>query len=208
MGLLGERAAMETLADRIVETQLRLIDGWADRFGDRIHGIGGTDDWGSQQAAFVSYDLWMDFFAPRYKRLYDAAHGHGWDVWLHSCGKVNELIEGFIAAGINATNLQQPRALGISEVGDRYRGRITFESLADIQATLPSGDRARIEADADELANHWMTPQGGFVFSDYGDSEAIGTAPESKMMMYEAFSKVSERVYGSPLPEPQMLVTS
>ncbi|MCG3179441.1 MAG: hypothetical protein BIFFINMI_01776 [Phycisphaerae bacterium] len=202
MGLLGERAAMETLADRIVETQLKLIEGYRAHFGSRIHGIGMTDDWGSQQAAFVSYGLWMDFFAPRYRRLFDAMHAAGWDVWLHSCGKVNELVEGFIDVGVNVVNLQQPRALGIEEMGRRYRGRITFESLSDIQATLPSADPARIAADAEALAKHWMTPAGGFVFSDYGDSAAIGTVPRSKRIMYDVFSAVSERVYGSPLPEP------
>ena len=67
---------------------------------------------------------------------------------MHSCGKVNEIVEGYIQAGVNVVNLQQPRALGIREMGDRYRGRIAFESLADIQATLPTGDLARVDADA------------------------------------------------------------
>ncbi|MHC4788065.1 MAG: hypothetical protein ACYS8K_02530, partial [Planctomycetota bacterium] len=99
-------------------------------------------------------------------------------------------------------NLQQPRALGVEEIGRRYRGRITFESLADIQATLPTADPARIAADAAALAEHWMTPKGGFVFSDYGDDAAIGATPEAKLAMYEAFSKVSGEVYGRPLPPP------
>lgn len=204
MGLLGERDAMETLADRIVETQLTLIEGYRTHFGDRLQGITMTDDWGTQQAAFISYGLWMDFFAPRYRRLFDAMHAAGWDVWLHTCGKVNELVEGFIDVGVNVVNLQQPRALGIEEMGRRYRGRITFESLSDIQATLPTGDAGRIAADADALADHWMKPEGGFVFSDYGDSNAIGTAATSKMTMYRAFSEISERIYGQPLPEPQL----
>jgi hypothetical protein len=203
-GLLVERAAMEALADRIVEVHLGLVEQYRRRFDGRIHGIGITDDWGTQQAAFISADLWMDFFAPRYRRLFDAMHAAGYDVWLHSCGRVNELIEGFVAVGVDVVNLQQPRALGIDEIGRRYRGRIAFSSLADIQATLPTGRDDLIRRDAEQLAEHWMSPEGGFVLSDYGDGAAIGTPPEIKLLMYRHFSRISERIYGNPLPEPQM----
>jgi uroporphyrinogen decarboxylase len=143
----------------------------------------------------------MDFFFPRYKRIFDAMHEAGCDVWVHSCGKVNEIVEGYIRAGVNVVNLQQPRALGIEEMGRRYSGRIVFESLSDIQATLPSGDPARIEADAEALMRHWARPDGGFIFSDYGDDEAIGVRdPSTKPHMYRAFSRLSEKLYGQPLP--------
>ena len=200
MGLLTERPAMERLADRIVDTHVELVRQYSRRFGRRVSGISMTDDWGTQNAAFISFDLWMDFFAPRYKRLFDAMHGAGYDVFLHSCGKVNELIEGFIRVGVDAVDLQQPRALGIEEVGRRYRGRICFHSLADIQATLPTGRADLIAADADALAEHWMNPRGGFIFADYGDGEAIGAPLPAKLRMYQEFSRVSERIYGQPLP--------
>ena len=205
MDLMLDRTAMEALADRIVGIQLSLIENISRRFAGRIHGWSMTDDWGTQQAAFVSFDLWMDFFFPRYKTIFDAMHAMGCDVQVHSCGKVNEIIEGLIRAGADSVNLQQPRALGIEEIGRRYRGRITFSSLCDIQATLPTGDRARIDADAEALMSHWATPDGGFIFSDYGDDDAIGVPTvETKRHMYDTFSRLSERLYGDPLPEPAL----
>jgi hypothetical protein len=130
-------------------------------------------------------------------------HAGGYDVWVHSCGKVNEIVEGYVQAGVNVVNLQQPRALGIREMGDRYRGRIAFESLSDIQHTLPTGDLDRVDADACALMTHWASPEGGFVFSDYGDNEAIGVRDSTvKLHMYKRFSEWSERMYGNPLPEP------
>jgi uroporphyrinogen decarboxylase len=206
MGLLADRANAEALADKILEAQMCLVRNYQERFGRRLHSFSMTDDWGTQKAAFVSRDLWNDFFLPRYKRLFDLMHAGGQDVWVHSCGKVNEIIEGLIAAGCDVVNLQQPRALGIEEIGRRYRGRITFESLADIQATLPSGEPARIREDARALGQEWMLPAGGFVLSDYGDGRAIGAGPEAKLTMYRAFSEVSERLYGRPLPEPRVPV--
>ncbi|MFH1567297.1 MAG: uroporphyrinogen decarboxylase family protein [Gemmatimonadota bacterium] len=202
-GLVADRPAMERLADHVVAVHLRLVENVRQRFGAAVHGFSMTDDWGTQQAAFVSLDLWMDFFYPRYRRLFDAMHAGGYDVWVHSCGKVNEIVEGYVRAGVDVVNLQQPRALGIRQMGERFAGRIAFESLADIQHTLPTNDPAQVDADAEQLMRWWASPEGGFVFSDYGDDRAIGVAdPGIKRHMYRRFSQLSERLYGEPLPEP------
>jgi hypothetical protein len=132
-------------------------------------------------------------------------HAGGYDVWVHSCGKVNDIIEGYIRAGVDVVNLQQPRALGIEQVGKRYSGRITFESLADIQATLPTGNRRRVDEDVEQLMTHWASPSGGFVLSDYGDPAGIGVNdPDIKLYMYDCFSRYSEEIYGQPLPPPRV----
>lgn len=202
--LYANRSAMEQMADMIADTHVTLVEEMAKRFPGRIDGWSMTDDWGTQQAAFVSYEMWMDFFFPRYKRIFDAMHGAGCDVWVHSCGKINEIIEGYIQAGVDVVNLQQPRALGIEAIGERYQGRISFESLADIQSSLPTGDWARIEDDAEALMTEWASPDGGFVFSDYGEGAAIGVEePGTKEHMYDVFSRWSERIYGNPLPPRQ-----
>ena len=201
-GLLVDKDNAHAFTDKIVDAQIRLVRNYQERFGKRLHSFSMTDDWGTQQAAFISIDLWNEFFLPKYKKIFDAMHEGGQDVWVHSCGKVNEIIQGYIAAGVDVVNLQQPRALGIEEIGSRYRGKITFESLADIQTTLPKSIKSLIDDDADRLAKYWMSPKGGFVFSDYGDGEAIGAPVEAKLFMYQAFSRVSEAIYGKPLPTP------
>jgi uroporphyrinogen decarboxylase len=206
--LYVNREAMENLADRIADVHVGFVQEVARRFPGRINGWCMSDDWGTQQNSFISYDFWMDFFFPRYKRIFDAMHQAGCHVWVHSCGKINDIIEGYIQAGVNVVNLQQPRALGIADIADRYTGRITFESLSDIQATLPSGDKDAIEADVEALMTRWATPEGGFVFSDYGDDRAIGISDESvKPFMYDTFSKWSEKIYGNPLPPRQSPTT-
>jgi len=60
-----------------------------------------------------------------------------------------------------------------------------------------------VAEDVEALMQHWATPEGGFVFSDYGDNAAIGVGdPDIKRYLYQRFSEYSERVYGEPLPEP------
>ncbi len=187
--LYTDRGRMEYLADRIVAFDLAVIRNIGARFPGRIHGMHFSDDWGSEEATFISPKMWRQFYQPRYAQLFDAMHAQGWDVWMHSCGKVNAIIEPLIEIGLDAINLQQPRALGIEEVGAQFAGRICFESLCDIQATLPFKGAEEIRAEAKLLLERWGTPQGGFVLSDYGDGEAIGVPLWKKEVMLAAFQE-------------------
>jgi uroporphyrinogen decarboxylase len=182
-----ERERIEMLADRIVEFDLGIIRNVHQRFPGRIHGLNFTDDWGTQLNLIIKPQLWVEFFKPRYKRIFDAVHALGWHVRMHTCGKVNAIIEDLIEIGLDAINLQQPRALGIEEIGQRFHGRICFESLCDIQHTLPFKGAEEIREEARLLLEHWGTPDGGFILSDYGDGAAIGVELAKKQIMLDAF---------------------
>lgn len=199
--LLLDPGAMAALADRILEVQLTYVENLARRAGRRVHAIGMTDDWGTQLAPIIGMDLWYRIFAPRYQKLFDRMHELGYHVWLHSCGKINDVIEGFIATGVDVLNLQQVNTLGIEEIGRRYRGRITFWTLADIQRTLPTNDPALVDRDVEAIMTHWADERGGVIFTDFGDDESIGlVSKDIKRHMYRRFSEWSERIYGEPLP--------
>ncbi|UCD58490.1 MAG: hypothetical protein JSV16_05090 [Candidatus Hydrogenedentota bacterium] len=180
------------LVDIILEFKLGIIKNFHTRFPDKIHGVTMTDDWGTQQTTFISVPMWRQFFRPRYEKLFTAAHDAGMHFWLHSCGRVNDLIPEFINLGLDVINLQQPRALGIEEIGRHFRGKICFESLIDIQATLPDGTPEEIEREAQLLLEHWSTQDGGFILSDYDDAEAIQVSYEQKKTMFEAFRQIGK----------------
>jgi len=180
---------IEQLLDIILEFKLGLVRNFHERFPGKIHGVTMTDDWGTQQDIFISVPMWRQFFRPRYEKLFDAAHKAGMHFWLHSCGRVNNLMPEFIDLGLDVINLQQPRALGIEEIGRQFGGKICFESLVDIQATLPQGTREEIEQEAELLMEHWATPEGGFILSDYDEGAAIDVSNEQKKIMFEAFKK-------------------
>ena len=189
MDLYLERENIEKLADRIVEFDLRLIENISSRFPGQIDGLSFTDDWGTELALFINPILWREFFKPRYKRLFDAMHEAGWHVWMHSCGKVNDILGDLYEIGCNVVDLQQPKALGIEEVGKRHAGKLCFQSLCDIQHTLPMGGKEMIEAEAKLLLDCWGTDDGGFILADYGDGAAIGAPEENKRIMFDAFMK-------------------
>jgi uroporphyrinogen decarboxylase len=183
---------IERLLRIITDFKLGLIRNFHTRFPGLIHGVTMTDDWGTQQAAFISTPMWRRFFRPHYEQLIKAAHGAGMHFWLHSCGRVNELMPEFIDLGLDVINLQQPRALGIEEIGRRFRGKICFETLVDIQVTLPTGSAEQMNEEAALLLEHWATPEGGFILSDYDDSEAINASYEQKKRMFAAFQRAGK----------------
>jgi uroporphyrinogen decarboxylase len=182
-----EREKIEQLADRIVEFDLAVMANIAARFPGQIHGFTCSDDWGTQEDTFISPKLWWEFFLPRYARIARAAHAYGWHMWMHSCGKVNKFIPGMLEAGIDVLNLEQPRALGIEDVGSQFAGKVAFSNGCDIQRTLTFADDDGIREEARLLMNCWGTPEGGFILADCGDAPDLGIPPGRKKVAFDAF---------------------
>ncbi len=184
-----EREKIELLADRIVDFDIRIIENISKRFPGRIHGFNFSDDWGTELDTFINPVMWDEFFKPRYKKIFDAAKKAGWHIWMHSCGKIDKIMEGLLEIGVDVLNLQQPRVLGIEKIGKQFAGRVCFSSVCDIQHTLPFKGKEEIEEEADLLLNCWGTSKGGFILSDYGDGNAIGVPLNKKKMMFDAFMR-------------------
>jgi uroporphyrinogen-III decarboxylase len=175
------------LLDMILEFKISHLEEAARRFGDRIHGVFLTDDWGTQNSTFVSADIFREFFLHRYEQLFESLHGHGWHVILHSCGRINDFVSLFIGAGVDVLNMQQPRTYGIQELGRESAGKVCFLTTVDIQATLPAENPDAVRAEARELVEAWSRPEGGFIVFNYGDSEGIGVTDAIAEVMFREF---------------------
>jgi len=181
---------IERLLDIILEWKLDHFQELHRRFGDRVHGLFLTDDWGTQAGPFISGAMFESFFLERYRRLVDAIHGHGWHCILHSCGRINDLVPYFIDVGVDVMNMQQPRAYGIEELGRRFAGKICFLTTADIQSTLPAGDADRVRSEVRQLVEQWSTPDGGFIVFNYGDPSALAIPPGITEVMFHQFARL------------------
>ena len=180
---------LERLLDMIVDFKVRQCDELHRQFGDRIHGLFVADDWGTQSGPFVSQKTFDDFFAPRYRAIFDAIHGCGWHVILHSCGRINLFVPALIELGVDVLNMQQSRSYGLVEFGDDFRGKVCFLATVDIQSTMPCGIEAEIREEARLLVRHWSTPRGGLIAFDYGHWEAVGVRPELPYLMFDEFAR-------------------
>lgn len=185
-----EPERVERTLDMILEFKLDLLDELGRRFGGRVHGVFLTDDWGTQKGTFVAGAIFDRFFAPRYRRLFQAIHAHGWHVLLHSCGRINALVPRLIELGVDVLNMQQPRAYGLVEFGEQFRGKVCFLTTADIQSTLPRGIEAEVRHEVQLLVRHWSTAAGGLIVFNYGDPEALAVPPEMTRVMFDEFVKL------------------
>ncbi len=187
MDMMDNRPEIHELADRIADYDLAVIRNMRRIAGGKIDALSFTEDWGTETDLMVSPELFRSFFAPRYKKIFKAARDCGWHVWMHSCGKINKAIPLLIEAGAHVLNMQQPLTNGVGEIGREFAGKVVFETLCDIQKTLPNGDKKTIRAEAAMLMKNWGTPEGGFILGDYGDAAAIGTDPANKEYMLNCF---------------------
>lgn len=147
------------------------------------------DDWGTQLDAMVSPAMWREFFAEPYRRITTAAHQSGLDFWLHSCGRVTNLIEEFIAVGMDLVNPYQSATCGYEEVARRYAGRIAFLTLPDSQSTMPKAPPAQIVDECHQVAR-WGTSRGGLIVA-VGQYDA---PPESTKLVYDTFAAMGKEM--------------
>lgn len=190
---------IHAVLDRILDFKLDLLDELARRFGNAVHGIFLTDDWGTQQGLFVRPEVIDTFFADRYRRLFASIREKGWHVILHSCGRINALVPRLIELGVDVLNMQQPNAYGLVEFGEAFKGKVCFLTTVDIQSTLPRGDEEEVRGEARQLIRHWSVPEGGFIVFNYGDAEALGADPRMTGVMFDEF--VSLMHYWTPRGE-------
>jgi uroporphyrinogen decarboxylase len=184
-----EPQKIEKVLDMILEWKIEHFRELHRRFGDRVNGLFCSDDWGTQEAPYVSNDMFNEFFQKRYKTLVDEVHSNGWHFILHSCGKINNLLPNFIDAGVDMMNMGQPQTYGIEELGSRFAGKMAFLTTCDLQKTLPQGNKIAIEEEVDELVKNWSTPQGGMVVFNYGMGEAIGVDDDITRFMFDKFNE-------------------
>jgi hypothetical protein len=187
MDFYQEPEKTAALADRLVDFDLGVIGNIARRFPGRIHGFWFTEDWGTQQSLMIHPRLWRSFFKPRYRVLFDALHAAGWHIWMHTDGRMNAILEDLVELGLDVVNFQQPRVNGIEEIGRQFRGRLCFESSADIQATLPAKSPEEIKEEARLLLEQWASPRGGFILSIDENEVDLNIPHENTLAMIDGF---------------------
>jgi len=163
MDLATTPADIPTFADWVVQYQEETIRYLARHFKGKVHALRCTDDLGSQATSLMSPAMFRDLLKPYYARLARLCHDNGFHFWLHSCGRIDGLLDDLIDAGVDVINMMQPQLFDLPELGRRFAGRITFEMYPDLQRTLPTGNRDRIRADLAEQLRCLASPRGGYI---------------------------------------------
>jgi hypothetical protein len=125
------------------------------------------DDWGMQFSPFISPASFRSLFAPVYRKIADVCHERDIDLFLHSCGCVQPLMEDMIASGIDVFQFDQPEAMCSRYWAENYAHRAAFYCPVDIQKIMPTGDRALIEKTAFEMTEIFKKCGGSLIVKDY-----------------------------------------
>ena len=175
------------ILDVLVDLNLQTIEKYAE-FG--VDGYIFCDDWGLQNSLMISPEKWREFWKPRYKKIYDAAHAHNMDTFLHSCGYIVDILDDLIEVGLDVIHMDQQENMGLELLCERFGGKITFFAPVDIQKTMASADVDAIRTYCHEMNRLLATEKGGFIPRWYSDPVGAGHTEEAVRAMCDEFLKI------------------
>jgi len=165
MAMADDKRFVNVLLDRILDFNLKLIDKAcsysidAMRFGD---------DWGHQRGLIMGPSLWRELIGPRVQRMYALAKSKGKRVFIHSCGKVDELFPDLIDSGLDVFNPFQPEVMDVFDMKKRYGDRLSFFGGISTQRTLPYGTVQQVRDEVRHLLDA-IGRNGGYIASPAHD---------------------------------------
>ena len=137
----------------------------------KVDGLLFGDDWGGQNGLLINPNMWREFIKPYISDMYDLAHSHNFDVFIHSCGDISAILEDLVETGVDVFNPFQPEVMYVGETMKKYSKRLAFYGSLSLQKTLPFGTPEQVIGEIEnrlELASiykgliispsHSMTP--------------------------------------------------
>ena len=159
MAMIADKQFANTLFDRILDYDIGVarlalsfdIDGM--RFGD---------DWGHQRGLIMGPALWREFIKPRIAKLYGLVKSRGKRVFIHSCGKIDELFPDLVECGVDVFNPFQPEVMDVEQIKRVHGARMTFFGGISTQKTLPYGTVAQVKEEVKRLIER-VGREGGYI---------------------------------------------
>ncbi|MFZ4614821.1 MAG: uroporphyrinogen decarboxylase family protein [Rectinemataceae bacterium] len=145
-----------------------------------------TEDFGMQDRAFFSREVFREFFFEPHKRLFTSLKriAPQAKIFFHSCGSVRELIPEFIEMGIDVLNSLQPQAAGMDSAALKrdFGKELVFHSGIDIQGAM-RGSRQDVVDEVKKRIDAFG-PGGGYILAP--SNHFLGDVPiENIITMYE-----------------------
>lgn len=153
---------LESLLDQILKFNLELLDVALKRYPE-IDGVYFGDDFGSQHGLIMGGQLWREILKPRLAQQYGFVRNAGKKVFIHSCGKVQELFDDLIEIGVQCFNPFQPEVMDVHSFLNEYHGKLAFHGGISTQKTLPYGSVADVEDEVAALLEKGR--RGGYIIA-------------------------------------------
>lgn len=156
--------------------------------GDKIDVVvvSGTD-FGTQNGAFISPDMYRDMYKPFHKRVNDWIHKNTpWKIFYHTCGSIVSLLDDFVEVGVDILNPVQCSAKGMDPhmLKKKYGDKLVFwGGGVDTQKTLPFGTAEEVRREVRERCRIFGEG-GGYVFNTIHNIQT-GVPTENLIAMFE-----------------------
>lgn len=181
--LIEQPPELSELLDLIHTQYCREVEVWA---MTDIDAIALMDDWGTQSSLLASPEIFRRMFKPMYADYAEIARSRSKHVFMHSDGQILEIIPDLIEVGIEALN-SQVFCMGMHELGERFRGRISFWGEIDRQNLLPHGTPQQIRRTVHEFWEAFYAEGGIIAQCEFG----LEAKPENVKAVFAAWDAIS-----------------
>ncbi|MHB8970087.1 MAG: uroporphyrinogen decarboxylase family protein [Pirellulaceae bacterium] len=161
MAMVDNPGFVHQLLDRLLEFNLRLIEHVC---AYDVDALMFGDDWGQQHGLIMGPTLWREFIKPRIRQMYQAVKARGKFVFIHSCGKVQQLFPELIECGLDVFNPMQPEVMDVVEIKREFGAQLGFYGGISTQRTLPFGTVQEIRDEVRRLIDV-LGHEGGYIAS-------------------------------------------
>jgi uroporphyrinogen decarboxylase len=127
-----------------------------------VDGVRFGDDWGQQRGLIMGPVLWRNYIKPRIRKLYAIVRAAGRTVFIHRCGKVDEIMPDLVECGVDVFNPFQPEVMDVTEIKRRYSRDLTFFGGISTQKTLPYGTVTEVRDEVRRLIDT-IGRDGGYI---------------------------------------------
>jgi hypothetical protein len=98
------------------------------------------DDWGTQKDLFFQPDFWRTRIKPHVQRVIDATHELGVLFDMHSCGRVDLIVDDIIDMGVDVIDPVQP-VNDLPRWKEAFGDRVIFMGALDAQGIIDNVDK-------------------------------------------------------------------
>lgn len=183
MDLVHQPPGFFKLLEKIHKFYCQELEVWAQTEIDAVFLM---DDWGGQDRLFASPRIFRQLFKPLYQEYVNIARSYQKYVFMHSDGYIMEILPDFVELGINALNAQI-FSLGIEELSEKFKGRLTFWGDSEGRYLLYSTPFQEVKNAVYKIWNY-LYDQGGII--DLVEFRP-GVKPENLFLFYETWKYIS-----------------
>jgi uroporphyrinogen decarboxylase len=139
------------------------------------------DDWGTQRDLFFRPEFWRDRIKPHIQRVIDASHALDVLFIMHSCGKIDLIVDEIVAMGIDVIDPAQP-VNDLAGWHQRFGGKVIIMGGLDAQGIIdnPAATDEQIRQETRQKIDLLAT--GGY-FIPF----AVSLSPRARIALNECF---------------------